>query len=1005
MNTHPHPSLDTCADGRDPLAPLLGECPRRWAAAYAERTALVAGRERLSYAGLEARVERLALGLDRLGIRKGDRAMLQLSNGMGFVTAFFALLRIGAVPVLAMPAQRAHDIDALCRIAEPVAYFIAERSQGNDCRSLAREIAAAHPSLRHVIVDGDPGDHAGQAVTLDALEANVARSAEPAAWPAPTPRETALLLLSGGTTGTPKLIPRTHGDYAYNAAASAKLCGLGADSVYLAVLPVAHNFTLACPGVLGTLACGGTVVLSGTASCDEVMPLIERERVTHTALVPPLAQLWVQARDWETSDLSSLRVVQVGGARLDPALAKALTERLGCRLQQVFGMAEGLLCFTRLDDPPETVFHTQGRPLSPDDEIRIVDEHQRDVPAGAAGELLTRGPCTIRGYYLAPEHDARSFTADGFYRTGDLVRLTPEGNLIVEGRLKEQINRCGEKISAAEIESLLVEVPGVRDAVVVAVPDAVLGERICAFVLPEPHGEAPGAAALNAALSARGLSDFKRPGQFETIGQWPLTPVGKIDKPRLAALAKERRAAMAPDAAAPASGPASVPASAPARRRYAETRVPVASPPMELASRLARVVKAKRYTVYECRGEWSIGLDAALDLTMDRDGTIRRSDGAAAGADLAAALDALPFEGWRLYGRAAFELAYLTHGLEAPAAGEPLLRLFVPQSEIRLRENVALIRSLDAAALGPLAELVATQDAAPAPAPGEPLAATDHAGAQAAYEAKVASAVGEMRDETYQKVILSRAVEAPLSLDMPLSFLEGRRVNTPARSFLLRDGNFQAYGFSPETVVEVDSLGFVSTQPLAGTRALTGDAAEDERLRRELLQDAKEIAEHAVSVQLAMQEMSAVCEAGSVNVSEFMTVRARGTVQHLASRVTGRLAAGRRAWDAFVSLFPAVTASGIPKREALESIRRHESGPRGLYSGCVMIVDSGGALDAALVLRSVYRNGARCWLQAGAGLVPLSAPRREWTETCEKLASVARHLRAAPRASRAEAAS
>ncbi|WP_153100886.1 salicylate synthase [Paraburkholderia hayleyella] len=974
-------------------AVALGECPSRWAATFGERTALVAGAERLSYLKLAQCVEQLAAGLHRSGIRRGERALVQLPNSIGFVTVCFALMRLGAIPVLTLPAQRARDIDALARLAEPVAYFIPERRRdfgGFDYRQLAGELAAAHPSLRQIVVDGSlesVDKRSAPFVTLSSVAAlgenDDEGEDEGAPDVSPAPGETALLLLSGGTTGTPKLIPRTHADYQYNFNAAARRCGLGADSVYLAVLPAAHNFTLACPGVLGTLACGGTVVLSDSASCDEVMPLIERERVTHVALVPPLARIWVQARAWEKSDLSSLRVVQVGGARLDPELAAQLPQRLGGQLQQVFGMAEGLLCCTALDDPPHVVSNTQGRPLSPDDELRVVDAALRDVPAGAVGELLTRGPYTIRAYYRAPQADARSFTADGFYRTGDLVRLTPEGNLVVEGRIKEQIHRGGEKIPASEIETLLVQVPGVREAVVVAVPDPALGERICAFLLAE--GEAPERETLNQALTELGLSDFKRPDQIETLERWPLTAVGKIDKTRLVALALERTPCQAVPAAA----------RTPARGRYAELRVPLTSHPLDLAARLARTTSARRYAVYERGEEWSIGLDAALSLTLTPDGHLCRSDNKQSPTRVAEALDALPFDDWRAYGRVSFEFAHRLHGLGTPASDQALLQLFVPRHEIRLRSGEALIRSLDPGALATLAQQVAAQDAAPALPPGQALTSIEQAGAEATYQAQVAAALREMRAGAYEKVILSRTLDAPLSLDMTQSYLEGRRANTPARSFLLRDGEFEAYGFSPETVVEVDANGFVSTQPLAGTRALTGDATEDERLRRELLRDAKEIAEHAVSVQLALAEMSQICEPGTIGISEFMSVHRRGTVQHLASRVKGQLAAGRCAWDAFIGLFPAVTASGIPKRAALESIRRHERTPRGLYSGAVMIIDSDGALDAALVLRSVFRDGTRCWLQAGAGLVPLSEPAREWTETCEKLASVARHLRAA----------
>ncbi|MBN6712542.1 AMP-binding protein [Pseudomonas capsici] len=514
----------------DPLQPYLDlTLPQRlqhWAQAKGSSTALVAGELRVSYTQLQQRVERLAGGLAALGIVAGDRVMLQLPNGMAFVSAFFAVMRIGALPILTMPTQRAQDIEALCQLAEPVAYLIPERIRDFDYREMAVGIIERQPSLRHVIVDGEPGAF----TALSSLDAPCPP------WPIIDPRDTALLLLSGGTTGTPKLIPRSHAAYAYNFSLSAELCEIDSNSVYLAVLPTAHNFTLACPGILGSLAAGATVILGESASCDQAMPLIERERVTHVALVPPLAQLWAQGREWEDSDLSSLKLLQVGGSRLDPVLAQQLLDTLGCRLQQVFGMAEGLLCYTRPSDSLYVVINTQGRPLSPFDEVRLVDADLQDVAPGQTGELLTRGPYTISGYYRADAHNAVSFTRDGFYRSGDLARWTPEGNIIVEGRIKEQIQRSGEKISAALIESHLNALPEVEAAVVVAVPDNLLGERICAFILGE---QPPGAAQqVRDQLRQCGLGEDKLPDQFEWVGAWPLTAVGKIDKRQLAVMAQ-----------------------------------------------------------------------------------------------------------------------------------------------------------------------------------------------------------------------------------------------------------------------------------------------------------------------------------------------------------------------------------------------------------------------------------------------------------------------------------
>ncbi|EMH4161707.1 AMP-binding protein [Pluralibacter gergoviae] len=504
----------------------IAEQLRQWAARYATRTALIDSQGALTYSELDNRVEDVAAGLDAAGLRPGDRVLVQLPNGNAFVILLFALLRINVTPILAMPSQRALDIDALIALAEPAAYI----SSGESQSEMGLEMQKKHPCLRQIITIDD---FAIQGVTpLFSLRG------EKKTWPQPDVSGTALLLLSGGTTGTPKLIPRTHADYSYNFSASAQLCNMDAQSVYLAVLPIAHNFPLACPGILGTLSCGATAILANSASCDEAMPLIARYKVTHVALVPALAQLWTQAREWENSDLSSLRLLQSGGARLEPGLAGNMIRAFNCTLQQVYGMAEGLLCYTRLDDPLETVLHTQGRPLSPHDEIRIVDENENDVAPGQTGQLLTRGPYTIGGYYRAPLHNERTFTADGFYRSGDSVMRDAQGNVRVEGRIKEQINRAGEKIAAAEVESALMQLPEVQDCAAVAVPDSLLGERICAFIIPS--ATPPEHQYLREQLRLMEVSPWKIPDQVEFLSYWPLTAVGKIDKKRLAALAAGR---------------------------------------------------------------------------------------------------------------------------------------------------------------------------------------------------------------------------------------------------------------------------------------------------------------------------------------------------------------------------------------------------------------------------------------------------------------------------------
>ncbi|MEY9989280.1 2,3-dihydroxybenzoate-AMP ligase [Streptomyces sp. V4I8] len=511
-------------EGR-PLDRLLGDSAERTPG----RTALVdADGNRWTYAELDLRADRMAAGLRRLGIGSGDRVVVQLPNTDAFVVLFFALLRAGAIPVLTLPAHRESEIAHVAEVSGATAYAIPDLHDGFDHRALARALRKTVPGVEHVLVAGD----AAEFTALTDLHA------DPVPLPVPDPGDVALLLLSGGTTGKPKLIPRTHDDYAYNVRASAEVCGFDGDTVYLVVLPTAHNFALACPGLLGTLMAGGTVALSPTPSPEDAFALIEREKVTATAVVPPIALLWLDAVEWEEADLSSLSLLQVGGSKLGAEPAARVAPALGCTLQQVFGMAEGLLNYTRLDDPPELVTGTQGRPMSPADEIRVVDADDRDVPPGESGELLTRGPYTLRGYYRAAEHNSRAFTTDGYYRTGDLVRILPSGHLVVEGRAKDQINRGGDKISAEELENHLLAHPGVHDAAVVGMPDATMGERTCAYLVP--RGQAPGQRELAAFLTERGVAAYKLPDRVEVMETFPRTSVGKIDKKALGRLIAER---------------------------------------------------------------------------------------------------------------------------------------------------------------------------------------------------------------------------------------------------------------------------------------------------------------------------------------------------------------------------------------------------------------------------------------------------------------------------------
>jgi 2,3-dihydroxybenzoate-AMP ligase len=497
---------------------------RRLAAEHAGSTAVVGGGQRWTYAELHETAQTAARGFLALGLVPGQRVVVQLPNIPEFLSVVFGLFLAGLVPVYALPAHRRTEVAHFARKSQASALVVVQAHDGFDYRALARDVVADVPALRHVVV---VGEDAGGFVPFATLDGDAPLP------PDPDPSSVAFLQISGGSTGLSKLIPRTHDDYIYSFRESARICGLGPDSVYMAALPVAHNFPMSSPGVFGALSAGGRVVMCPSPAAETAFALIAQEKVTITGLVPPLALLWLQAAPRTAHDLSSLEVLQVGGAKFMPEGARRVRPVLGCTLQQVFGMAEGLVNYTRLDDPDDIIVETQGRPISPHDEVLILDDLGNPAPEGEPGNLLTRGPYTIRAYHDEPAANARSFTPDGFYRTGDVVRRTPEGYLVVQGRAGDHINRAGEKISAEEIEDHLLAHPAVFDAAVVSIPDDYLGERSCAFVIAQ--GEKPKAAALKAFMRARGVADFKVPDQVVFVDAFETTAVGKISRKELRA--------------------------------------------------------------------------------------------------------------------------------------------------------------------------------------------------------------------------------------------------------------------------------------------------------------------------------------------------------------------------------------------------------------------------------------------------------------------------------------
>ena len=495
---------------------------------YSDRVAIIDRDQEVTYAELDERATRLALNLLDEGLRPLDRVGVQLPNVVEFAYFYFALQKIGCIPIMALPTHRYREISQFVELSGAAACVAPDRARDFDYTKLIRRIRNAHTNLRLGIILGAAPK--GFLSLTELIERKSARSADELKSITIDPEDPALFQLSGGTTGVPKLIPRTHNDYVYNSKMAASVTAVGPDKILLDVLPLAHNLPLACPGLQGFFIHGGKVVLANTTRGEDIFPLIERHRITHVAVVPALLIRWINDPLIKKFDLSSLQVIQSGGQRLQPEIRRRTEELIpSVTVQENFGMAEGMLMFVRLDDAEDVKMETVGRPISPDDEVRLVDEDDNEVAPGEVGEFLARGPYTLRGYYGAPEYNARAFTTDGFYRSGDLMRQHPSGNYMVEGRKKDLINRGGEKISAEEVENLILTHPAVQNVACVPIPDPVLGERMCACLVLR-QGRSLALPELVAFLAEQEIAKHKLPERLEIMDDFLLSPFGKVSK-------------------------------------------------------------------------------------------------------------------------------------------------------------------------------------------------------------------------------------------------------------------------------------------------------------------------------------------------------------------------------------------------------------------------------------------------------------------------------------------
>jgi cyclohexanecarboxylate-CoA ligase len=502
----------------------------RWARERSDRTAIVDGSGRLSWAELARRVERVAYGLQASGLGPGSVISCQLPNWNEWVVVALACVRLGAVLNPIPPTYRASELRFILARLEAQALVVPARFRNFDYVEMVAGLRPALPALREIFVArGQPG--AGMRPFTGLSEEAWERRADRRPLAGTDPSRVTEVIFTSGTTGEPKGVMHTSNTTLAIIYPLIERLRFDEHDVVLMSSTFGHQ-TGYLYGYCLTLLRGGTGVWLDVWNAEEAVRLVEAERVTYTMGATPFLQDFVATPSLERRDISSLRLFISAGAAIPRKLVQDGRRRLGCAISAGWGMSEnGLVTCNGLDDPEEKVFGTDGRAL-PGMELCVVDGGGRPVPAKTEGDLLVRGHSQFVGYWKRPEFTREAHTADGWFKTGDRALLDADGYVSITGRSKDLIIRGGENISVAEVENLLFAHPKIQSVAVVAMPDPRLVERACAFVVPRP-GQTLTLPELVEFLEAQALARHKFPERLELVSEFPMTPSGKIQKYRL----------------------------------------------------------------------------------------------------------------------------------------------------------------------------------------------------------------------------------------------------------------------------------------------------------------------------------------------------------------------------------------------------------------------------------------------------------------------------------------
>ncbi len=504
----------------------------RTCAIQPDKEALVEGVQRLTFTQVREQVQRAALAFLEIGVQPGSFVLFQLPNWAESVSIYLGLKKIGAIPILLLPRHGQRELDRFCSLTEPMAWIGPARYERMDYLPILAGLREKHSSLRHIFVVRDeapPGtvsfSRLMESATVDGNTADYLDQFSP------SPDDIIHMAPTGGTTGLPKLVPKTQNQHLCKAYYFMRHLEMGHDEVPMSCLPITHDaphlFSLCVWALFG-----GKLVLCPSTKPKEILEHVQREKVTFFFSVPTLLADILIEPPLQGYDISSLKSFLCAAAHVEPELVKAAVDKLKVCVHTGYGSTEGAGCFTRRNDPLEVVATTYGRGMCAYDEYWIVDEEGRRLPQGQEGEIAVRGPSVVTGYYKSEEENDEVFAPDGFYHTGDIGKLDPWGNIMVLGRKKDIIRRGADSISPAAIEDLLAGNPKVLRAAVVGMPDLRLGERVCAYLQLKP-GETTTLEEIVSYLKAQGASVLLLPERVEVVKELPLSAFGKADKKKI----------------------------------------------------------------------------------------------------------------------------------------------------------------------------------------------------------------------------------------------------------------------------------------------------------------------------------------------------------------------------------------------------------------------------------------------------------------------------------------